>query len=85
MKKFEKLSRGEMKKVTGGLRPPGDGGVGQAYCSYSGNCPSWGPAGPYNPDTATGTAIATSYQWSADSWCLDHDCCTNVDCPGAIA
>lgn len=82
MKNFARLSRTEMKNILGGYVQQG-----QAYCSYSGNCSSWGPTGPYDPEESqpTGTIVANEFQRKADSWCWNHPCCTNADCPGATA
>jgi len=66
-----------MKNVLGGTAPPP---VGSGSCSYFGSCATW-PTSHYDPDNAVS---ATIQQAIADEWCESHDCCTNVDCPGAV-
>ena len=78
MSKFEKLSRAEMKNVTGGNMP-----VGRATCTWYGSCEDWGDDVFYDPNNAV---VATTQQSISDSICMAMGpCCTDVDCPGAVS
>ena len=65
---MQKLSKLEMKKITGGVQE------GHFACGWT-----WAPG--YTGDIITsceGSAVAC--QAAADSWCWAHDECLDVDC-----
>ncbi|TAH07429.1 MAG: hypothetical protein EAZ13_06025 [Sphingobacteriia bacterium] len=67
------LSRAQAKEIIGGNALD--------HCTWSGIC-----ANPPSIRYEEGEGWpANQAQALADEWCLSHDCCSDVNCPGAGA